>query len=187
MSAIKIIKGSTYRDSLRWATSECRFVQALLVPGAPLRLTAVGHGIPDEWPLVYVEGSKDIDAAKAQIVRVVDADTLELPCTNGSRFKSGPVVLRVQVPVEMAGYEARMQIRDKPGGAVLLELTSTAASGDPRIAIGNDAKRIDREIPAAVTEALAWKKGVFDLEMVQGDYVIKIDSGPVSVQDEVTK
>lgn len=187
MSSISIVKGSTYRDSLRWATAECRFVQASLVPGAPLSLIAPGHGIPDLWPLVYVEGSKDIDASKAQTVRVVDADTLELPCTNGSRFKSGPVVLRVQVPVEMAGYEARMQIRDKPGGALLMELTSMASAGEPSITLDDDAKTIVREVPASVTETISWKKGVFDMEMVQGDYVIKIDSGTVTVQDEVTK
>lgn len=187
MSDIKIIKGSTYRDTLRWATEECRFVTATLVPGAPVRFTAVAHGIPDGWPLVYVEGSSSFEASKAQIVRVVDANTLELPCVNGVKFKAGDVVLRVRVPVELSGYSARMQIRDKIGGTVLMELSSTAAPGEPSITIDDAAKTIVREIPATVTAAIEWKKGVFDLEMVQGNYVVKIDSGPVSVQEEVTK
>lgn len=187
MSDIQIIKGSTYRDTLRWATDECRFVAATLVPGAPVRFTALAHGIPDGWPLVYVEGARDIDANKPQGVRVVDVDTLELPCMNGVKFKAGDVVLRVRAPVELAGYQARMQIRDKVNGVVLLEMTSAAPAGQPRIVVDDTTKTIVREIPASVTEALEWKRGVFDLEMFSGDYVVKIDSGAVSVREEVTK
>lgn len=40
MTDIAIVKGSTYRDVLRWATADCMFVQATLVPGAPVRLSA---------------------------------------------------------------------------------------------------------------------------------------------------
>ena len=54
------------------------------------------------------------------------------------------------------------------------------------ITIDDTAKTIMREVSAAITEALTWKKGVFDLEMVHGDYVAKIDSGAVIVTGEVT-
>lgn len=187
MTDIAIVKGSTYRDVLRWATAECVFVQATLVPGAPVRLSATAHGIPDGWPLVYVEGSTNIEPTRAQAVRVVNADTLEIPCLNGTKFKAGSVVLRVFKPVELAGYQARMQIRDRIGGTVLLELSSFAIPGDPRIILDDVAKTITREIPAAVTADLSWKRGVFDLEMVIGTDVTKIESGAATTQDEVTK
>lgn len=106
---------------------------------------------------------------------------------NGVKFKAGDVVLRVRAPVELAGYQARMQIRDKVNGVVLLEMTSAAPAGQPRIVVDDTTKTIVREIPASVTEALEWKRGVFDLEMFSGDYVVKIDSGAVSVREEVTK
>lgn len=182
MSTITIIRGSTYRDTLRWASSECVFVSATLVPGAPVRFTATAHGIPDGW-MVNVEGHRSIDEGKRYPVRAVDANTLEIPCMNGAAFKAGAVVIRYNKPVELDGYSARMQIKDKISGTVLLELTSAAGEG---IEIDDDAKTISREIPADVTADLTWKRGVFDLEMVQGDYVIKIDSGIVTVQDEVT-
>ena len=187
MTDIAIVKGSTYRDVLRWATAECVFVQATLIPGAPVRLSATAHGIPDGWPLVHVEGSTNIEPTRAQAVRVVNADTLEIPCLNGTKFKAGSVVLRVFKPVELAGYQARMQIRDRIGGTVLLELSSFAIPGDPRIILDDVAKTITREIPASVTADLSWRRGVFDLEMVVGNDVTKIESGAVTTQDEVTK
>ena len=186
MSEMHIVRGSTYRDTLRWATSECRFVAATLVPAAPLRFSAPDHGVPDGWQ-AKVEGSRDIDESERYPLKVIDADTLEISCVNGRGFKAGPVVIRINKPVELGGYKARMQIRDRVGGVVLLELTSEGFDGEPRILIDDDAKIIIREIPAAVTEAIVWKRGVFDLEMVMGDYVIKIDAGAVKVEEEITK
>lgn len=187
MSDIKITKGSTYRDVLFWATEECVFKPATVIPGAPVRLSAVGHGLTDGWPLVWVEGHSNFDDKQAHVVRVVDVDTLELPCLNGVKYKAGAATLRALVPVDMTGYAARMQIRSKVDGPVLFELTSDALPGEPRITLDNTAKTITREIHAALTEAIDWKAGVFDLEMVIGDTVTKIDAGKVTVDLEVTK
>ena len=56
-----------------------------------------------------------------------------------------------------------------------------------RIILDEVAKTITREIPASVTADLSWRRGVFDLEMVVGNDVTKIESGAVTTQDEVTK
>ena len=187
MSELQIIKGSTYRDVVRWGSSECVFLPATIVPGAPVRLNVASHNIPDDWCLVYIENSPNFNERTAQTVKVIDADTLEIPCLNGTKFKGGACLLRVLTPVELTGYQARMQIRDRVGGTILAELSSLAQVGEPRIIIDDIGKSITREIPASVTEAFEFKRGVFDLEMMIGDEVIKIDSGTVSTQEEVTK
>lgn len=176
MSAITIVKGSTYRDVLRWASSACVFKACTIQATAPLRLTCTAHGIPDGW-YVFVEGSKDIPETTQYPVKVIDANTLEISCLNGTKFKTGSAVVRFNEPVDLSGYTARMQIKDKVGGSVLLS---------PTITLDNTAKTITREIDATTTAAITWKKGVFDLEMVNGTFVIKIDSGTVAVQNEVT-
>lgn len=182
MSKLKITRGSTFADTLQWATSECRLIQCTLNPTAPVTIDAVGHGLPDGWP-VRIEGHPRIPESSTFAVKRVDEDSLSLPCLNGIPFGTArSVVVRASAPVDLAGYTARMQIRDKVGGTVLLELTTE----NGRIAIDNATKKISRLIEADDTEAITWKKGVYDLEMVSGDYVIKIDAGTVEVADEVT-
>ena len=178
---LKITRGSTFADTLQWATEECRVVTATLNATAPVTLDIVGHGLPDEW-LVTIEGHPRISETDEFRVNVVDADTLSIPCLNGLSFGSDrTVALRYKPPVDMSGYTARMQIRDKDG-VLLLELTTE----NGRIEIDNVGKKINRTIEADVTEAITWKRGFYDLEMVSGDYVIKIDSGTVEVDGEVT-
>jgi hypothetical protein len=187
MADIRIVKGSTFLDTLRWASEACSFAKAMMIPDAPLILqTTEPHNIPDGW-MVQIEGSRDIEEDKTYPVRVEDEYTLEVGCMNGIRFKAVPVVVRYRTPIELEGYRARMQIRDRIDGEILLSFTSENEVGEARILINDEAKTIVREVPALVTEALTWKKGVFDLEMVQGSYVIKIDSGAVTVAEEVTK
>lgn len=183
-----IIKGSTYRDTLRWATSECVLKPISAVTAMPAaRFTCAGHGLVDGWR-GSIEGHRSIEEKMSFSLRVIDDNTFEIPCLNaaGFRAQTSPLTLRYNAPVDMDGYSARMQIKDKVGGNVLLELTSAAAAGEARIIIDNAARTIVREIPASVTEAIAWKRGFYDLEMVSGDYVIKIDTGSVTVGDEVT-
>jgi hypothetical protein len=185
MRTIYLTKGSTYRDTLRWATSECLFTPATLKPGAPVLLEAPGHGIPNGWE-IRVEGCMDISPLRWHSARVVDSGTLAINCLNGTRFRECGVVLRHNAPVDLQGYEARMQIRRCHQGELLLELDSHAGLGLPRIVIDEVEHTIVREIPASITEALDWTRGVFDLEMIQDDYVIKIDGGDVLVFREVT-
>lgn len=179
--SIKIVKGSTYRDTLRWATSECVLKTAQLTPGAPLRLTCVGHGIPDGWT-AHIEGHRDINPDEPQRITVVDADTIEISCFNGLRLKAQEVVVRFHSPVDLTGYSARMQVRDRVGGEILLDSTASEIT----LTIDPVAHTVEREIAAGVTEAIDWRRGVYDLEMVSGTYVTKIDGGVVSVTDEVT-
>lgn len=183
MSILQITRGSTYCDSLQWSTDECVFRPIKIVRStAPVRLDCPGHGVPDDWE-VSIEGHANIDPRKIFNVRRIDDDTLEIPCLNGTMFSASPAVLRYLMPVDLTGYEARLQIRDRVGGNLLLELSSNAGAG---ITIDHQLKQIKREIAADITAALTWKRAVYGMEMILGSYVIKLDSGTVEVSDEVT-
>ncbi|HHH9575243.1 TPA: hypothetical protein ACP322_006634, partial [Pseudomonas aeruginosa] len=62
-----------------------------------------------------------------------------------------------QPPVDLAGAEVRMQIRDAPDGTVLM----TLALGSGLEIAG--AGTISREISASDTAALAWASAVYDV------------------------
>ena len=180
-----VTRGSTYRDSLRWASSDCVFVPITDVsPAAPCVVVAPGHGLVDGWT-ARIESVRGmcLDGAGGA-VRVLDPDTVEFPCLNAldAGVYRGSGTLVYHRPVDLTGYTARQQIRTRAGGDLLYEMTTE----NGRIEVDVPGCVIHRIIPAADTEAFEWRRGVFDLEMVQNDYVVKIDSGTVLVRAEVT-
>lgn len=181
MTTLTIVKGSTYRDTLRWATGECVLKPCTISSLVPLTITCVDHGLIDGWH-VQIENYEYLPARNRYPISLLTPDTFSLPCVNGGAFRTGAAQLRYYTPVDMDGYTARMQIRDRVGGELLVELTTENGG----ITLDNVDKLITREIPADVTAALATRRGVYDFEMVSGDYVVKIDSGTVVIQDEVT-
>lgn len=182
MSDITIIRGSTYSDTLQWATGECILLKVKVLPDAPALLKCAGHTLPDGW-MCTIEGHPKIDENQEFMVKVVDADTLVIPCLNGMSFGfARDAVLRTSAPVNMDGYGARMQIRNPTTKELLIELTSD----NGLITIDNVNKRIGRTISSTITAAITWTEGEFDLEMYQGSYVVKIDHGTVRVEQEVT-
>lgn len=99
-------------------------------------------------------------------------------------WKRGTTVA-LATPVDLTGCAARMQIRRKVGSdIVLLELTT--ANG--RIALGGAAGTIRLLIDSAITAAIDWTIGVYDLEIVMTDgSVVPKFYGDVEVVREVTR
>lgn len=181
---MQIIKGDTFRDVLRWSTSECVLISATVVPGAPVRLNAPAHGLVDGWR-VSIDSSQDFSPSQRHVVSVVDANTIELPCVNGLSFRPRAAAIKYRKPTDLAGYAAIMEICDSSTGDVLLTLTSDAPDGDPRIIIDDADKTIRREIPASVTAAIDWSTAEYRLRMhvvADPDDVTTIDSGRVCVK-----
>lgn len=195
---IKIIKGKTYSDALRMEQSTLVYAPVTAISkagGSPL-ITATLHGMPDGWrcAVVCAAGMDEINAinwplkdSDWQIGTVVDGDHVELNAINAACFtpytSGGFLVYRA--PMNMTGFAARMQIKDKIGGVVLEELTTS--NGKIVIDVANC--KITRTLTAAATELYTWKKGVFDLELVDASIepvVTLIDSGKVVVEGEVT-
>lgn len=89
------------------------------------------------------------------------------------------------VPVDLTGCTARMQVRQKVDGTdVLLNLTTENGG----IILGGIAGTVTVYLSATATAALAWKSGVYDLEIEFGNGdVRRLLSGSVSVSLEVTR
>ena len=195
-----IQQGKTFAFVLRWETEPIvrkAITGVSFALGAP-RITAVGHGAPDGWrcTLYGIKGPKQLNAENNppraedyHAATVLDADTVELNEINpydeqGNEwpaYVSGGF-LQYNTPMDLTGYTARLAVKDKIGGTVLLSLTTENGG----IAIDNVAKTITLTIAAAATEDFAWSRGVYELEMVSPTGVVTaLLIGKVSVTKEV--
>lgn len=88
-------------------------------------------------------------------------------------------------PVDLTGYTARMQVRERhESQTVLLELT-TANGG---IQLGGASGTITLSMSATQTAALTWRRGVYDLELVSpAGVVTRLLEGVATVSPEVTR
>jgi hypothetical protein len=94
-------------------------------------------------------------------------------------------VTGVKTPVDLTGYSARSQLRQKVGGPVWAELTSD----DNSITLGTDGL-ITVILDDTVTEDPAWnnyKSGVWDLEVEKDGLVTRFVEGGVTVSPDVTR
>lgn len=89
------------------------------------------------------------------------------------------------VPYDLTGYVARMQLRRSLSDTtVLLEATTT----NGYIVLGTTGGTVDVSIPAAVTAALNFVDGVYDIELESGAGIVKrLIQGAVELSKEVTR
>lgn len=87
--------------------------------------------------------------------------------------------------INITGYTARMQVRSSVKSAdVLLELNTE----NTRIVLGGTTGTITLQLTAAVTAAITWTKGVYDLELVNAAGVVtRLLQGEITVSKEVTR
>lgn len=85
----------------------------------------------------------------------------------------------------LTGYDARMQIRSTVSTATILyELTVS----NGRIELSALAGQLRLNIPSAVTAAMTWRSGVYDLEIVSGAGIVtRIMQGNATLSLEVTR
>lgn len=88
-------------------------------------------------------------------------------------------------PVNLTGYTARMQIRASVSASgVLLDLNTD----NGRLVLSHAAGRVAIELDPATTAAFAWRKGVYDLELVSpSGGVVRLVEGQITVSREVTR
>ncbi|MGV8917845.1 MAG: hypothetical protein ACOH2R_08605 [Pseudomonas sp.] len=196
---ITLIKGKTFEFAYRYAANELIYLQIeAMTSVAPVRLKITGHSIPDGWPIrvACVKSPEELNNnpngdEPYYFAKVVDADTIELNSVNATCWKpytiGGLVVL--SKPVDMTGYSARMAIKDRVGGDVLLKLDSDpTTTPDGLIVIDTALSAFVLKLSATVTEALTWRSGVYDLEAITpiGEVYPIAAVSSVTVQAEVT-
>ncbi len=195
---LKIIKGDTFIMAARWEQPTFTYSPISGISlAAPVRISATAHGVPNGWRVAIqsVKGMTEINAADLKDksfvqATVIDANTIDINSVNSLGYKAyaGGGVVVFRTPVDLTGYTARMQVRDKVGGTLL---ASSEAADSPLniITLSVDVANfvVGIEVAATDTAALMWKKGYYDLEMVSaGGKVTKLLSGTITVSDEVT-
>lgn len=193
---IEIVKGTTYKDVLRWASPECVFKPITgITQAAPTVVTCVGHGLVDGWTVTFesVGGMRDINDQKVQ-VEVIDADTFRIPCMNSLGYKayvSGGVI-RYLAPVDLTDYVARMRIRydDEQGAPATIEIHSVTdgpTTAFPLITLDNAASTITRLIPISLSDTFTFTSATYTLKLFRyvgtaNEESIKVDSGTIAVK-----
>lgn len=138
---------------------------------APVRMTLNNTtGLLDGWRAA-VTGVKDIDTEANKVkdkdyhaVTLIDATTIEINDINAVGFKTytSGGVLQFNTPLDLAGYDARLEIRNKKNGdTVLYTMTVT----NKLIAIDNALKTVTLYFDAVPFSDLTWKKGYYELEL----------------------
>lgn len=95
------------------------------------------------------------------------------------------VVGTVNVPVDLTGYTARMQMRSDFDSAVILGTMTTENGG---ITLGGATGTIDLYISHTDTSGYSWENCVYDIEFIAPNTdVIRKIKGTVSVTPEVTR
>lgn len=193
---LRLVRGKTCHQVLLYAGATRKYCPiTALVSLAPVRVTVPDHGCPDNWPvrLQGITAPVELNTAEGQALTatVVDANTLELNAldasTLGTFTLSGHVVF--QQPVDLTGWKARMQVRNKMGGDLLLSLSSDPADeADGEIEVDVAGSAFILKLTAAQTAALTWNGGVYDLEAVlpDGSVISILAPSPVVVEQEVT-
>lgn len=115
------------------------------------------------------------------------AGVYNIRCDQGSTFQRVITVTQAvsgdtYEPVDLTGYSARMQIRKKFGGTLLIELTSDEDGG---ITLGGPEGTVTIDMTAEQTAEIT-RSGVYDLELVIGSTVTKMLRGQFILTHEVT-
>jgi hypothetical protein len=197
-----ILQGETFQRIIRWETQPYIYKPiSAITNSAPVSITSVGHGLVSGWrvAVVSVKGMSEINAkhsppreSEFKAVTRTSPDVITLNEVNSADFSpyiSGGY-LQFFTPVDLTGYSAQMDIKDRVGGTVLLTLGSDVLI-DPkqRIVLDMINNTISLRIEAEDTESdvLMWTRGVYDLEMTSPTgAVTRVFTGNVAVSKEVT-
>ena len=193
---LQIRQGETFQRIIRWETPPFVYKSiSAITQAAPARLTVPSHGLTTGWRAVVVSsnGMEEINAVNVpprdneyRQVTVVDPNTLDFNTVNSADYTAyvDGGYLQYYTPVDLTGYTAEMDIRDKVGGTVLFTLSTGT---DARIVVDPAAKTITMSISAADTTLVTWSRGVYDLEMYSpSGATTTIFSGNISVVKQVT-
>ena len=186
----KIYQGSTFNEVLRWESDTKAYVPIISISkSAPLVITTEGHEIPVGWRIkvTNVLGMKEVNSNDTyHIVTSVTPTTITLSSLNSLGFSDyvSSGVVEYSVPVNLVGYTARMQLREKLTSTEVLQELTTQNS---LIVLDNATKTINLTIPASTTTSYTFKTAVYSLELEKDSVVTPLVNGTISLELEVTR
>lgn len=108
---------------------------------------------------------------------------LKLLCPQGSTFSRTLTYKVDSTPVDLTGYEARLQVREYHySDDFVISLTDTSG-----ITLGGSAGTIDVLVDATTTTELVPGDYVYDLELIASGNVTRLIEGQFVVTPEVTR
>ncbi len=194
---ITIVRGKTFEFMYRYAESELEYARITGMPSsAPVRLTALDHGIPDGWP-IRIEGVRhpvelNTPDGEYQFAKRVDESTIELNDFVADQlraYSSGGTII-FSKPFDLTGCSARMQIRSSVNGDVLLTLSSDPLDeADGEITVQVDLAGLAVRLSPTATAAITWNRGVYDLELItpEGNVYPITAVSSVTIGAEITR
>lgn len=176
---IEVVQGKTFRKIIRWEVEPMQFKQITAFPSiAPATLTVPSHGLVTGARVAFsaLNGFKGLNTRldKSQQpldwwqVVVSDSDTIQIPNLNPLIYGqwAGTGYVQFNSLKDLASATALFSIKDKVGGTVIWSATETTG-----VSINNVDKTLAITIPDSVTEAITYKKGVYELEVKDGQNV----------------
>lgn len=187
----KVYQGSTFQETLRWESSTKVYKPISgIIKSAPLVVTAIAHGAPVGWRVKFtnIAGMTDLNSADTyHTVSAVTSDDITINAVNALGYKdyiSGGVV-EYNLPIDLTGFTARMQIRAKLDSTDILHELTTENSG---ISINNTTKTIELNISATDTTLFTFSSAVYSIELISsGGVVTPFAGGTISLIKEVTR
>lgn len=187
----KVYQGATFSEVLRWESSEKAYTPITgISKSAPVTITTAGHTIPVGWrtKVTNVLGMKEINSAEVyHTVTSVTSTNVTINNINSLGYTdyTSSGVLEYNMPIDLAGFTARMQIRAKlEDDNVIHELTSENLG----IALDSVTKTITLNISATTTAAFTFTTAVYSLELVSsGGVVTPFCNGSLTLVKEVTR
>ena len=187
---LKIYQGSTFKETLRWESSTKGYAPITgITNAAPMVATSVAHGIPVGWRGKFsnVVGMLEVNSLDYITVTSTTTDTLTFNSINSLGFKNyvSGGVFEYNIPVDLTGFTARMQIRSKLEDPVVIHELTTENGG---IEINNTTKVIELTIPATTTTGFTFNTAVYSLELASsGGIVTPFFNGTLTLVKEVTR
>lgn len=191
-----LVQGSTFHKVVRWESPRWRTVpiEGISQSGIVQVQTPTPHGIPDGWRVAVVDAKGmtelnarenppgDEDLRTASVVSPTAVEFNEISSAAFRAYASGGW-LKWREPKDITDYTARMSIKNRVGGDLLLSL----GDADGRLVVDAAEFTIELLIDSVTTEGITWAKGVYDLEMVSPSGVVEtLMRGAISIHKEIT-
>lgn len=193
--ALEMRKGSTIAIPLRIESQTLTYKPITGISlTAPIEIEAPGHGLADGWKAAVMNagGTKQINAAnnppsdaEFRAVTVVDADTIQFNAVNATAYTAytsgGHLVY--YAPVDLSAFaSARMTVKNRVGGTEIASFTT--ANGGLELEPATNTLWILME--AADSAAITAKKGVFDIELIDGSGNVNPDGDFCAAESTIT-
>lgn len=188
----KIYQGSTFQETYRWESETKVYVPIQTIQkSAPCQIaTQLPHNLPQGWRfrVVGAGGMKEINNAgdSYYVSTSVTANSIEINQVNSLGFTTYTTggVVEYNQPIDLSGFNARMQIREAVDSTTVIHEATTA---NGQIVVDNTGKFIQITLLGNITQNFNFTTAVYSLELYNGNNVIPFINGNLTLVQEVTR